>query len=179
MAYFARTGAGISGGLFKRSVKLAIAGADVKNKNIDDAIGYTEGYDPLLGKKIADKLGFTHEINSISKLAISAGGKIKAAAGGKVEDDGTPDGIAKQLIARWVELQDAAVDIINQFQVEYGKLIDSGSTIDEAYKSAYELALATTKIKMRRINNDYPVNVQQDLERRLHNNLSSKIRGTN
>ena len=174
----------VSSALFKRNVKLAISGAAAAGSGINTSIAYTEGYDPLLQKKVADKLGFTKEVREIANLGRSLGGIIapdadaaKAAAGYITFDAANVAnaGIAGQILKRWKAINNAAVDCVKAFTDEYYVLLDAGATNDDAFRDAYKLAEATTSSKMRSINLLYPTNVVQDLERKLHSNLTSKI----
>ena len=68
------------------------------------------------------------------------------------------------MVARWVELNSAAVDAVTSFYDEYTASIDSRSTIQDAYDEAFKLAKSIAEAKIHRINLTNPVNVVANLE---------------
>lgn len=163
-------------GLFRADVKLTVGGAAAAAAAAGTVIGETELPETLLLKrKVADKLGFTKEIQNVSKLASALGGKIVVAGDGKIADNGTPDGVGKRMVARWVAIHNAAIDSVNTFNEEYLSLVHDGATLEDSYKSAFSLAKSYADAKIHRINLNNPVNVVADLERGVGKKLSSMV----
>ena len=90
MAYLPGSGAATPiVGLFRGEVKLTVRGTAAAVATKGTVIGEAELPETLLLKrKVADKLGFTKEIQNVSKLGVALGGKVKDAAkgDGSIED---------------------------------------------------------------------------------------------
>ena len=81
------TTSGQAKGLFHQQVRQTLADNALAAIARHAIIAETDG-DILLKRKVSNKLGFTKELNNVSKLAIALGGKVKAkGTDGKVEDD--------------------------------------------------------------------------------------------